>query len=233
ETFGDLVARRATITVPLSLAAFALSILVSFPLGTLAAVRRDSPVGLAVSALSQVGVAVPIFWVGVILIWLFALEAGTLPSGGFPRQGWADPLAAGRALVLPAITLAAALSSGLIRYLRSAVLDVLDYGHIRTARALGYSGPHAMARHGCRRPAVLFVLDADDVRTSRSPGFSGPHAMLRHGPRHAARAVVDVVGVELPTPLLGAVVVQNVVALPALGTLLVDSVPARDMLFVQ
>lgn len=200
ETFGDLVARRATITVPLSLAAFALSILVSFPLGTLAAVRRDSPVGLAVSALSQVGVAVPIFWVGVILIWLFALEAGTLPSGGFPRQGWADPVAAGRALVLPAITIAVAMSSVLIRYVRSAVLDVLDSDHMRTARSLGYSGPHAM---------------------------------LRHGLRHAAVPVVAILGIELATSLLGAVVVENVFALPGLRTLLLDSVTARDLPIVQ
>lgn len=200
SSFGELISRRLTITVPLSVSAFVLSVLVSFPLGALAAVRRRSPLGLAVSALSQVGVAVPIFWVGVILVWVFALEAGALPSGGFPRQGWADPVAAVRALVLPAVTIAIAMSSVMVRYVRSAVLDVLDSDHLRTARALG---------------------------------FSLPKALWRHGMRHAAVPVVAILGIELATSLLGAVVVENVFALPGLGTLLLDSVTARDLPIVQ
>lgn len=200
DTFGELISRRLTITVPLSLSAFALAVLISFPLGTLAAVRRRSPVGLAVSALSQVGVAVPIFWVGVILIWVFALEAGVLPSGGFPRQGWSDPVAAARALVLPAVTIAIAMASVMIRYVRTAVLDVLDSDHLRTARSLGYPLPHALWRHGLR---------------------------------HAAVPVIAILGIELATSLLGAVVVENVFALPGLGTLLLSSVTARDLPIVQ
>lgn len=200
DTFGELISRRLTITVPLSLSAFALAVLISFPLGTLAAVRRRSPVGLAVSALSQVGVAVPIFWVGVILIWVFALEAGVLPSGGFPRQGWSDPVAAARALVLPAVTIAIAMASVMIRYVRTAVLDVLDSDHLRTARSLGYPLPQALWRHGLR---------------------------------HAAVPVIAILGIELATSLLGAVVVENVFALPGLGTLLLSSVTARDLPIVQ
>lgn len=199
-SFGELISRRLTITVPLSVSAFVLAVLVSFPLGTLAAVRRRSPVGLAVSALSQAGVAVPIFWVGVILIWVFALEAGILPSGGFPRQGWSDPVAAARALLLPAVTIAIAMSSVMIRYVRTAVLDVLDSDHLRTARSLGYPLPHAL---------------------------------LRHGLRHAAVPVIAILGIELATSLLGAVVVENVFALPGLGTLLLSSVTARDLPIVQ
>lgn len=199
-SFGELVAHRIPITVPLSVSAFVLSVLISFPLGTIAAVRRRSPVGLAVSALSQVGVAVPIFWVGVILIWVFALEAGALPSGGFPRSGWSDPVAAARALVLPAVTIAIAMSSVMVRYVRSAVLDVLDSDHLRTARSLGYSLPQALWRHGLR---------------------------------HAAVPVVAILGIELATSLLGAVVVENVFALPGLGTLLLNSVTARDLPIVQ
>lgn len=197
---GELIASKLPITLPLSLAAFVVSVLVSVPLGVVAAVRRRGVVGIAVSAVSQLGVAVPVFWVGVILVWVFALEAGVLPAGGFPRQGWEDPAAAVRSLVLPVATVAIAMSSVMVRYVRSATLDVLDQDYVRTARSLGYGRWHALARHGLRNGAV---------------------------------PVVAILGIELATSLLGAVVVENVFALPGLGTLLVSSVAARDLPVVQ
>lgn len=197
---GELVAARLPVTLPLSLAAFVVSVLVSVPLGVIAAVHRRGPVGVAVSAVSQLGVAVPVFWVGVMLVWVFALRAGVLPPGGFPRQGWSDPAAAVRSLVLPVATVAIAMSSVMVRYVRSATLDVLDQDYVRTARSLGYGRVRALARHGLRNGAV---------------------------------PVVAILGIELATSLLGAVVVENVFALPGLGTLLLDSVKARDLPVVQ
>ena len=197
---GELIASKLPITLPLSLAAFVVSVLVSVPLGVVAAVRRRGVVGVAVSAVSQLGVAVPVFWVGVILVWVFALEAGVLPAGGFPRQGWEDPAAAVRSLVLPVATVAIAMSSVMVRYVRSATLDVLDQDYVRTARSLGYGRWHALARHGLRNGAV---------------------------------PVVAILGIELATSLLGAVVVEHVCALPGLGTLLVSSVAGRDLPVVQ
>ncbi|MFI2754131.1 ABC transporter permease [Cellulomonas sp. P22] len=197
---GELVAARLPVTLPLSLAAFVVSVLVSVPLGVVAAVHRRGPVGVAVSAVSQLGVAVPVFWVGVMLVWVFALRAGVLPPGGFPRQGWSDPAAAVRSLVLPVATVAIAMSSVMVRYVRSATLDVLDQDYVRTARSLGYGRVRALARHGLRNGAV---------------------------------PVVAILGIELATSLLGAVVVENVFALPGLGTLLLDSVKARDLPVVQ
>lgn len=197
---ADLVAARLPVTVPLSLAAFTLAVLVSVPLGVVAAVHRRGPVGVAVSAVAQLGVAVPVFWVGVLLVWVFALRLGVLPPGGFPREGWADPAAAVRALVLPVVTVAIAMSSVMVRYVRSATLDVLGQDYVRTARSLGYGRWRALARHGLRNGAV---------------------------------PVVAILGVELATSLLGAVVVENVFALPGLGTLLLDSVQGRDLPVVQ
>ncbi|WP_448630463.1 ABC transporter permease [Cellulomonas soli] len=197
---ADLVAARLPVTVPLSLAAFVLAVLLSVPLGVVAAVHRRGPVGVAVSAVAQLGVAVPVFWVGVLLVWVFALRLGWLPPGGFPREGWADPGAAIRALVLPVVTVAIAMSSVMVRYVRSATLDVLDQDYVRTARSLGYGRWRALSRHGLRNGAV---------------------------------PVVAILGVELATSLLGAVVVENVFALPGLGTLLLDSVQGRDLPVVQ
>jgi peptide/nickel transport system permease protein len=197
---GDLIAQKLPITVPLSVSAFVLAVLVSVPLGVLAAVHRRGAVGVAVSAVSQLGVAVPVFWVGVLLVLVLALQAQVLPAGGFPRTGWDDPVAAVRSLVLPVVTVAVAMSAVMVRYVRSATLDVLDQDYLRTARSLGYGRWQALRRHGLRNAAV---------------------------------PVVSILGIELATSLLGAVVIENVFALPGLGTLLLGSVTARDLPVVQ
>lgn len=198
--FAELVGPRLSITVPLSLLAFAISAVIAIPAGIIAAMYRNSFVGVAVSALTQLGLAVPIFWVGVILVWIFALEFQVLPAGGFPRQGWAEPWQALRSLLLPATAIATFMVSVTARYVRSAVLDVLDADYIRTARSLGYSRWRAF---------------------------------LRHGARNAAVPVVAILAIELATSLLGAVVVENVFALPGLGSLLLSSVTSRDLPVVQ
>lgn len=200
EPVSDLIASKLPITVPLSLAAFVVAVLVSIPLGVLAGVYRDSPLGVIVSGVSQLGLAIPIFWVGVLLVWWFALREQWLPSGGFPRAGWADPGAAVQSLILPVVTIALAMSSVMVRYIRSATIDVVQSDYIRTARSLGYSLWGALARHGLR---------------------------------HMAVPVVAILGIELATSLLGAVVVENVFALPGLGTLLLTSVTGRDFPVVQ
>ena len=198
--FGELISHRLTITVPLSVTAFLVSVLISTPIGIIAATKRKSPIGLIVSGASQLGLAVPVFWVGVILVWIFALHLGWFPSGNFPRQGWSDPAAAFRALVLPVVTIAIAMSATMIRFVRSSVIDVLEADYMRTARSLGYSRTQALVRHGLRNATV---------------------------------PVVAILGIELGTSLLGAVVIENVFALPGLGQLLLTSVQARDLPVVQ
>ena len=198
--FGELISHRLTITVPLSVTAFLVSVLISTPIGIIAATKRKSPIGLIVSGASQLGLAVPVFWVGVILVWIFALHLGWFPSGNFPRQGWSDPAAAFRALVLPVVTIAIAMSATMIRFVRSSVIDVLEADYMRTARSLGYSRTQALVRHGLRNATV---------------------------------PVVAILGIELGTSLLGAVVIENVFALPGLGQLLLTSVQALDLPVVQ
>ncbi|MCX4237540.1 ABC transporter permease [Streptomyces ortus] len=197
---GPEVTARLNVTVPLTLAAFVLAVVIAVPVGFVAAYKRRTWYGAVLSGISQLGIAVPVFWLGMILIAVFALNAGWLPSGGFPQDGWAAPAEAVRSLVLPVVTIALVMGASLIRYVRSATLDVLGSDYLRTARALGASFPKAMWRHGLRNASV---------------------------------PVISILGIELASTLLGAVVVESVYALPGLGSLLATGIAQHDYPVVQ
>lgn len=154
---GPEIAARLPVTVPLTLAAFVLAVLIAVPAGAVAAIRADRWYGPVINAVAQLGIAVPAFWVGLLLITVFALRLGVLPAGGFPPDGWAEPAAAIEALVLPVVTVALVMSASLIRYVRSSTLDVLGADYLRTARALGATPAQAMWRHGLRNAAVPVI----------------------------------------------------------------------------
>ncbi|MFF2846403.1 ABC transporter permease [Streptomyces sp. NPDC058001] len=197
---GPEVSARLNVTVPLTLAAFVLAILIAVPAGFVAAYRRRTWYGALLSGVSQLGLAVPVFWLGMILIAVLALNAGWLPAGGFPQDGWSEPAQAIRSLVLPVVTIALVMSASLIRYVRSATLDVLGSDYLRTARALGSSFARAMWRHGLRNASV---------------------------------PVISILGIELASTLLGAVVVESVYALPGLGSLLATGIAQHDYPVIQ
>ncbi|MEU1500033.1 ABC transporter permease [Streptomyces sp. NPDC005732] len=154
---GPEVTSRLDVTVPLTLAAFVLAVLIAVPAGFVAGYKRRTWYGALLSGVSQLGIAIPVFWLGMILIAVFALNAGWLPAGGFPPDGWSQPAEAVRSLVLPVVTIALVMSASLIRYVRSATLDVLDSDYLRTARALGSSFGRAMWRHGLRNSSVPVI----------------------------------------------------------------------------
>lgn len=196
---GPQLADRLLVTLWLVGAATVLAVVLAVPMGTWMAVRHRHADGVALSALSQVGVAIPAFLAGILLIAVFAVRLGWFPSGGWvpPAQ---DPVEFGRRLLLPAVSLALVQAAVLARYVRSAVLDVLREDYLRTARAKGL------------RPVP---------------------ALVRHGLRNASIPVVTVLGLQLSTLLVGAVVIERVFVIPGLGTLLLDSVADRELLTVQ
>jgi len=197
---GPEISARLVVTLPLTLLAFALALVLSLVLGITAAVKAHRWYGALLSGFAQLGIAVPVFWVGMILVWIFALGLGVLPSGGFPRDDWEDPADALRSLTLPVITIALVMSASLSRYVRSATLDVLGSDYLRTARA----------------------------------GGSGlGEALLRHGLRNGAVPVIAVLGIELSTTLLGAVVVESVFTLPGLGSMLLNGIAQHDFANIQ
>lgn len=197
---GPQIVSRLAVTVPLTLLAFLLAVVIAVPVGFVAAYRSRRWYGALLGGLSQLGIAVPVFWVGVLLITVFSLKLQLAPAGGFPQDDWASPGAALNDLVLPVVTVALVMSASLIRYVRSATLDVLDSDYLRTARALGSS----------------FVS-----------------AMWRHGIRNASVPVISILGIELATTFLGAVVVESVFALPGLGSMLVQGIAEHDYPVIQ
>ncbi|BCY11758.1 ABC transporter permease [Actinoplanes sp. L3-i22] len=154
---GPEISARLPVTVPLTLTAFVLAVLIAVPAGVLAATRADRWYGPVLNAIAQLGIAVPAFWLGLLLITVFALNLRVLPAGGFPPDGWADFGTAVESLVLPVVTVALVMSASLIRYVRAATLDVLGADYLRTARALGATAREAFWRHGLRNAAVPVI----------------------------------------------------------------------------
>ena len=153
----DELVQKLEVSAPLVLASTALSILVAVPLGIVAGARHRKPDGVALSIFSQLGIALPTFWVGLMLVILFAVHWHLLPSQGFPVDGWGEPGAAVRCLVLPTVTLALSQGAVLMRFVRSATLDVLHQEYIRTARSKGLTRTQALFRHGLRNASMPIV----------------------------------------------------------------------------
>jgi peptide/nickel transport system permease protein len=197
---GQEIAARLAVTVPLTLLAFSLALVISLVAGVVAAIRADRWYGTVISALSQLGVAVPVFWVGILLVSVFAVGLRVLPSSGFPRDDWTNPADALLSLTLPVVTVAVVMSASLTRYVRSATLDVVGSDYIRSARAQGSGHVEALWRHGLRNGAV---------------------------------PVISILGIELATTFLGAVVVESVFALPGLGSMLLRGIEQHDYPNIQ
>jgi peptide/nickel transport system permease protein len=156
STVTSQLGEKLTITAPLILASSVVALAAAIPLGVYAAVRHRAADGVGLSALGQLGIAIPQFLVGIALIAVLAGRWG-LPSQGFPRNGWDDPARAVRSLVLPVLTLAAAQGAILLRFVRSSTLDVLNQDYIRTARAKGLSRTEALMVHGLRNAAIPII----------------------------------------------------------------------------
>ncbi len=142
------VTERIAATARLAGAAMLLALLVSFPLGVLAALRPRSLLDRLVSIVSLIGQSVPGFWLGIMLILIFARQLRWLPSSGSTGL---------KHLILPAITLAMPLIGILTRLIRSGLLDVLYEDYIRTARAKGLSQRTVLTRHAMRNMLIPVV----------------------------------------------------------------------------
>ena len=152
---AGMILDRIQVSLPLALMALMLAMAIAFPIGMFAAARRGRAGDTLVMGATQIGISLPNFWFAMLLVLVFAVNLQLLPAGGFP--GWNHPLAALRALILPAIALALPQAAILARVLRSALVETLGQDYIRTARAKGLSAAQALSRHALRN-ALIPVL---------------------------------------------------------------------------
>jgi len=156
---GALILSRLNVTLPLTLLAAAFMIAAAIPLGVFAATRHRRWGDYLTMTLSQLGVAVPGFWAGLLLILLFSVRLGWVQSGGF--DGWGEGFWRGlRSLLLPAIALGLFQFAVLARTTRSAVLEVLREEYVKTARAKGVAERVVLFRHALRNALIPIVTVA-------------------------------------------------------------------------
>jgi peptide/nickel transport system permease protein len=154
----DMILERLPATLTLMGAALTLSVLLAIPLGLLAAVRQYSWLDYVLTFTSFVGLSLPIFWIGLMMIVVFSLELGWFPSGGRGPPGEDPDLTTRlRYLALPTVSLALVQVGFFTRYLRASMLDVLGKDFMRFARARGVSRRRLYLRHGFRNAAIPFV----------------------------------------------------------------------------
>jgi peptide/nickel transport system permease protein len=150
------LAARLPATLQLAGVALVVGLLIAFPAGIISALKPGSKIDIFTSVLSQVGVAVPDFWMGIMLILLFSLTLGWLPSRGYTpmSEDFGDWLAH---IILPAATLGLISGSIQTRFIRSAMLEVMNENYIRTARAKGLGERLVIMRHALSNAMITIV----------------------------------------------------------------------------
>ncbi|MBC9943361.1 ABC transporter permease [Leucobacter sp. cx-328] len=139
---------KAEVTLPLTALSLIVMLIVALPLGVFAAYRANTAAGKIVTVSSTFASAIPVVWAGLLGILVLSQWLGWLPSQGFPREGWSDPLAALRALILPALTIGLMEGAILFRFVRSATLRALEAEHVRAAMARGRTRLRALLEYG-------------------------------------------------------------------------------------
>jgi len=151
----DLVLGALPNTLELSVAALLLSLVLALPLGIAAALRPQTPIDYVSTSFAVAGVAVPVFWLAIMLIFVFAVRLHWLPASGLGGPPWtAEGLSH---LALPALALGLGLTASTARLARASMLEVLDEEYVRTARAKGLR-PKAVTLHHALRNALIPIV---------------------------------------------------------------------------
>ena len=152
---GAMIAEKLPVTLELAKLSMLIAVAVGVPAGVAAALHRGSWVDYAVSVAGLAGLSIPSFWLGIILILLFSVTLGWLPSGGFVPLS--DPLGNLRSMAMPSLVLGSASAAILMRHTRSAMLTVLKQDFVRTARAKGLDERTIIVRHALRNGLIPVV----------------------------------------------------------------------------
>ena len=211
--------RRFPATIEVTLAGLAIGWLVGIALGVIAATRRGSITDAVTMSISLVGVSMPIFWLGLILIWFFAIFVGWLPVSGRLSSDV-------HLLDITHFHTIDAIITGNWQALVDAIWHL-----ILPALALTTYQVAVMAR--MTRSNMLEVLSEDYIRTARAKGLSEKRVILGHALRSSAIPTVTLLGLELGRQLGGAIVIETIFSWPGLGSYIVHGVLNRDYPVVQ
>lgn len=158
EAVGPLLKQRLVNTTQLALTALSLSILIGLPLGIWTALRRNTWLDYLINAVSTLGMSLPSFWLGIMAVMVFSVSLNLLPASGMSEIGSGFSLADRvRHLILPASVLAFTIMPNLVRFARSALLEVLGLDFMRTARAKGLPPAAILMKHGLRNALIPVV----------------------------------------------------------------------------
>jgi peptide/nickel transport system permease protein len=200
----QLIFDRLPATISLVFGAVIIWLLAAFPTGIVSAVKQRSRFDRATMVTTLALYSAPVFWLGLVLLYLFAQDIGVFPV--FPGQGSYTPLASGvlewaEGLILPWIVLAAASAAIYARYLRSSLIDVMGEDYIRTARA---------------------------------KGLTERRVIMRHGVRSAVTPIVTLLGIDIGLLLAGnAILTESVFNIPGVGRLVFTAIERSDLPIVQ
>ncbi|MCO5220696.1 MAG: ABC transporter permease [Thermomicrobiales bacterium] len=156
EPVLDVVLSRVKPTLQLSVMAMIIGLAVALPVGVISATRRNSRLDTAATTFALLGVSMPNFLIGLLLIFFFSIRLGWLPTSGYVDI-FQDPVEGFRSLLLPSITLGMALAAVIMRMTRSSLLEALAQDYIRTARAKGLVERRVVIRHGLRNALIPVV----------------------------------------------------------------------------
>ena len=158
ESVVSLIGERLGQTVLLSICALIIGLLIALPIGIMSAVRQNSKFDYLMTGLSFVGTSIPQFFLGLLCIYIFAVQLGWLPVGGTEDLGGGGGLADRiRHLVLPSIALAVGIAGRKVRYIRASMLDVLKQDYLRTARAKGLKEFYVTNKHALRNALIPII----------------------------------------------------------------------------
>ena len=196
---SELLASKLPVTVELALCSMLIALAIGVPAGILSATRKGRALDVAANLVALSGLSVPHFWLGIMLILLFAVRLGWLPASGYVPP-WENLRLNLTTILLPSVVLGSGVAGVMMRHTRSAMLETLGADYVRTARAK--SVPESMV-------------------------------VVKHALRNALIPVITLGAIEFGRLLSGAVLTEQIFAIPGFGKLLVDGVFNRDYAVVQ
>ena len=238
---SQIMVERLPMTIELATSALIIAVVIGIGLGVASAMRHNSAIDVGSMTVANIGVSMPVFWLGLMLIWAFAAKLGWLPPSGrltaglsstpfYEAWGW-DPgeEGSGRFLTFEFLSNHFILNS-IVTADWEVMWDAIKH-LILPAIALSTIPMAIIAR--ITRSSLLDVLGQDYVRTARAKGAASRRVVVGHGLRNALLPVVTIIGLQTGALLSGAVLTETIFGLAGVGTMLFEAITARDFPVIQ